>query len=428
MDNSRILIENAVLNGKRCDIFIANGLIDDIVEHGEESAAWRGRIKEAGAVVMDAAGKYAIPGFVNMHTHSAMTLMRGLCEDEMLQTWIDAIWKVETKLDDELIYWGTKLACVEMLKTGTTTFNDQYWRIDIAKKAVDEMGLRGVHSYVFLNHFNREVAEKQKRECMEKYELFASEGKADRFTVSVHAIYSVDADTIRWASDFARAHNLLLHVHLAETQKEYEDCMAQHGMTPTAYLDSLGVLGPEVIAAHCVWLSPQDIEIMAKRNVKAVHNVNSNLKLSSGYKFKYQEMRDAGVTVCIGTDGTASSNNLDMLESMKTSALLQKAWRKDPKAMPLDELMDCATVNGARALRFNTGVIAPGYSADLCLVDVDNYAFTPNINFLANLIYSANSSCIDTVICDGRILMNGRKVEGEEEIYRNVNRVFKRLL
>ena len=410
-----ILIKDAVLDGKRCDIFINGGLIDTIKVCGDNCEEWQNNILAMQPQIIEAAGKYVIPGFVNMHTHSAMTLMRGLCEDEMLQTWIDAIWKVETRLDDELIYWGTKLACVEMLKSGTTTFNDQYWRIDVAKKAVDEMGLK-------------ELAEKQKRDCIEKYELFASEKKTDRFAISVHAIYTVDADTIKWASDFAREHNLLLHVHLAETQKEYEDSLSKYGMTPTAYLESLGVLGPEVLAAHCVWLSPQDIEIMAKHNVKAVHNVNSNLKLASGYKFKYQELRDAGVTVCIGTDGAASSNNLDMLESLKTSALLQKAWRRDPKAMPLNELMDCATINGAKALRLNTGVIAPGYAADLCLVDVNNYAFTPNINFLANLIYSANSSCIDTVICNGKVVMNGRKVEGEREIYENVNRVFRRLL
>lgn len=423
-----ILIKDAVLDGKRCDIFINGGLIDTIKVCGDNCEEWQNNILAMQPQIIEAAGKYVIPGFVNMHTHSAMTLMRGLCEDEMLQTWIDAIWKVETRLDDELIYWGTKLACVEMLKSGTTTFNDQYWRIDVAKKAVDEMGLRGIHSYIFLNHFDKELAEKQKRDCIEKYELFASEKKTDRFAISVHAIYTVDADTIKWASDFAREHNLLLHVHLAETQKEYEDSLSKYGMTPTAYLESLDVLGPEVLAAHCVWLSPQDIEIMAKHNVKAVHNVNSNLKLASGYKFKYQELRDAGVTVCIGTDGAASSNNLDMLESLKTSALLQKAWRRDPKAMPLNELMDCATINGAKALRLNTGVIAPGYAADLCLVDVNNYAFTPNINFLANLIYSANSSCIDTVICNGKVVMNGRKVEGEREIYENVNRVFRRLL
>ncbi len=428
MKNSRILIKNAVLNDRRCDILIDNGIIDTVKEDACDSVEWLSGVLAMQPRVIDAAGKYIIPGFVNMHTHSAMTLMRGLCEDERLQTWIDAIWKVEERLDDELIYWGTKLACVEMLKTGTTTFNDQYWRIAVAKKAADEMGLRGVHSYVFLNHFDKDVAQRQKSECVEYYEQFAKEGKLDRFTVSVHAIYTVDADTIKWVSDFARRNNLLLHVHLAETQREYDDCIAKYGMTPTAYLESLGVLGPEVLAAHCVWLSPKDIEIMAKYNVKAVHNVNSNLKLASGYKFKYQEMRDAGVTVCIGTDGAASSNNLDMLETMKTAAMLQKAWRKDPKAMPLNELIDCATVNGAKSLRLNTGVIAPGSIADFCLVNVNDYAFTPNINFLANLVYSANSSCIDTVICNGRVLMRDRKVEGEEEIYENVNRIFRRLL
>ena len=187
-------------------------------------------------------------------------------------------------------------------------------------------------------------------------------------------------------------------------------------------------MGPNVIAAHCVWLSDDDIRILAKYDVKVVHNINSNLKLASGYKFKYKELHKAGVTVCLGTDGTASSNNLDMRESMKTAALMQKAWRQDPSALPLDELLDMATVNGARSLRINAGQIKEGDLADIILVDINNYAFTPNINFLANFVYSANSSCIDTLICNGKVLMQQRVVEGEQEILDNVNKIYNRLL
>ena len=199
-------------------------------------------------------------------------------------------------------------------------------------------------------------------------------------------------------------------------------------MTPSKYLDSLGVLGPNTIAAHCLWIDDEDMEILAKRDVKVVHNINSNLKIASGYKFRYNEFRDAGVTVTLGTDGCASSNNLDMIETMKTTALLQKGWRGDPTAMPLDELMNLTTRNGGIALGLNIGVIKEGALADLTIIDTDSYAFTPNISFYANLIYSANSSCVDTVICNGEVLMEKRFVHGEHEIIENVNRLYKKLL
>ena len=203
--------------------------------------------------------------------------------------------------------------------------------------------------------------------------------------------------------------------------------MKLHNLSPTRYLESLGILAPNVIAAHCVWMSDNDIELAAAHDIKIVHNINSNLKLASGYKFRYKEFRDAGLTVTLGTDGCASSNNLDMLEAMKTAALVQKAWREDPTVLPLDELMEIATVNGARALNIDSGVIAEGKLADMVLIDIDNYAFTPNYNFLANLVYSANSSCVDTVICNGNIVMEGRRVKDEELILENVRRIYGRL-
>ena len=220
---------------------------------------------------------------------------------------------------------------------------------------------------------------------------------------------------------------LLLHIHLSETAKEQEDSFRLHKLSPTGYLESLGMLSPKVLAAHCVWMSEKDIELLALHDVKIVHNINSNLKLASGYKFKYKEFKDAGLTVTLGTDGCASSNNLDMLEAMKTAALVQKAWREDPTVMPLNELMDMATVNGAKALDLDCGSIEEGKLADMVLIDIDNYAFTPNYNFLANLIYSANSSCVDTVICNGDIVMENRHVNGEEEILENVRRIYGRL-
>jgi 5-methylthioadenosine/S-adenosylhomocysteine deaminase len=204
--------------------------------------------------------------------------------------------------------------------------------------------------------------------------------------------------------------------------------MAAHdGMSPVEYLDSLGVLGPDVIAAHTLWLSDNDVRILAERGVTCVHNVNSNLKLSSGYRFLYNELRDAGANLCLGTDGCASSNNLDMLEAMKTSAMVQKAWRGDPSAMPLNELADMVTVNAANALGLDLGRIVPGALADILIVDVQGYQFLSPGSFEANLVYSAHSDVIDSVICNGRFVMRGRIVPGEKEILDAARGVMKRL-
>ena len=226
---------------------------------------------------------------------------------------------------------------------------------------------------------------------------------------------------------FAREHNLVFTAHLAETLSETQEDVVKLNLTPAQHFNRLGLLGPRTVLAHALWLDEHDVEILGRNHTTVVHNINSNLKLASGYQFKYQELRDAGANICIGTDGAASSNNLDIRESLKTMALLQKAWREDPSAMPLGELMDLATVNGARALGIDAGVVAEGALADLVLVDLQSEAFVPDINFIGNLILSANSSCFDTVIIDGRVVMEGRKVPGQAEIIREADRIARKL-
>ena len=199
-------------------------------------------------------------------------------------------------------------------------------------------------------------------------------------------------------------------------------------MSPVEYLDSLGILGPDVVAAHTLWLSDRDVEILGKRGVNCVHNVNSNLKLASGYRFLYKELRDSGANICLGTDGCASSNNLDMLETMKTSAMIQKAWRDDPTAMPLPEIMSMATANAGKALGLNIGRIEKGALADILIVDTENYSFLSPASFEANLIYSAHSDSIDSVICNGRFVMRGRVVPGEQKILADARKALAKLL
>jgi len=421
-----ILLRDICADDVRKDILIQNGLIRRIEPAG---AAKQWDI--AGDIeVMDCSGKVAVPGFVNMHTHSPMSLMRGIGEDMVFQDWLDRIWKVEDRLDKEYVYWATKVACLEMIRTGTTTFNDQYWFFDTSVKAAREMGMRIATGYDIMDKGDRGECERQKEQCMAKSEPFIKENGRDGliYNLAFHAIYSVSEDMMLWAAEYARKHGLNLHIHLCETRREVEDCKATHGgLTPVEYLDRLGILSPRLLAAHTLWVTPHDIELLAAHGVHCIHNINSNTKLASGYRFMYNEMRDAGINVCLGTDGCASSNNLDMLEAMKTSAIFQKAWRDDPSALPLDELLAMATVNGARALRFDGGRIAEGAVADISIIDTDNTFFLSPGPFLANFVYSAHSDCIDSVICDGKFLMRHREIPGEKEIISEARKVLAKI-
>ena len=418
----KILLRNIILNNQDSDILISDGLIAKIAPSGslcDEACC---------AEVVDCEGKTAVPGFVNMHTHAAMSLMRGVGEDIAFHEWLDRIWRLEEKIDDEYVYHGTKVACLEMIKTGTTTFNDHYWHMPMARKAAIEMGLRPILAYVICDRNTPEESERQKVQCIEMYNEAMSWPEKSEFAIAIHAIYSVSEPMILWAVDFARERGLKIHIHLSETEREIEDCKALHGgMSPVEYLDSLGVLGPDVIAAHTLWLSPDDIEILGKRGVTCVHNINSNLKLSSGYKFLYKELKEAGANICLGTDGCASSNNLDMLETMKTAAMIQKAWRNDPTVMTMEEILAMATENAGKGLGLNIGKLEEGALADILIIDTDNYSFLSPGSFLANLIYSAHSDCVDSVICNGRFVMRNRVIPGEKEILKEARKILKKL-
>ncbi len=416
----KILLKNITLKDEIVDICINGNLISAITT----AKTTLSELDTDDVDIVDCTNKLVIPGFINMHTHAGMALMRGLGEDMSFYNWIDEIWKVESNLYPEYVYRATKVACLEMIKSGTTTFNDQYWFSTEAHRAASELGLRSTLCYVIMDKNNPEEADFQKEECQQFYEEAQTWMDLSSFAIGIHAIYTVSEEMIKWAVEFARERNLLIHIHLSETKKEVEDCKNEHnGLTPVEYLDSLDVLGPDVIAAHTLWLSDNDVRILGERGVTCVHNINSNLKLSSGYRFRYNELRDAGANVCIGTDGCASSNNLDMLEAMKTSAMMQKAWREDPTAMPLNELLDTATVNGAKALGLNAGVVKEGALADLMIVDMDNYHFLSPGSNLANFVYSAHSDCIDSLIIDGRFVMKNRVVEGESDILEKAREV-----
>lgn len=409
-----IFLKNITVGDSQKDILICGNRISRIADPGTIESVGN----ESSLETMDCSGKVAMPGFVNMHTHAAMTLMRGVGEDITLRPWLARIWALEACEDEEFVYWGTKLACLEMIRTGTTCFNDHYWFPEAAARATSEMGLRATISYVLLDNSNPMVAPRLKEECAAVLEASRNWPETLRFSAAFHSIYTVSKDLILWCSDFARANNLNMHLHLSETAGEVSDCISNHGFTPTGYLEDLGVLGPNVVAAHTGHLTKRDVDILANRGVSCVHNINSNLKLASCMKFPFVELKKAGANVCLGTDGCASSNNLDMMEAMKTAAIVQKAWRNDPSVMTIGELLEMSTSAGARGLGIDAGVIEEGALADIDIIDTNSSFFISNAPFLANFIYSTHSDCVDSVICNGRFLMKHRVVPGEEDILR----------
>jgi 5-methylthioadenosine/S-adenosylhomocysteine deaminase len=402
-----ILVTGVRLDGQGTDIFIEGNRIKQIGDH----------LKVKADEVVPGEGKAAVPSFINGHTHAAMTLLRGYADDMPLQDWLQTkIWPVEAHMTEEDVYWGTKLACLEMIKTGTTFFNDMYWHWRGTARAVEEMGIRAAIGAVFIDLFDGSKAKEQMALNEELYAARDEFGPRVTFTLGPHAIYTVSEEALRWCGEFARNKGVLVHFHLSETEEEVQGCLQKHGARPVRYLEQIGFLGPHLIACHCVWLNEEDMAILKAHEVRAVHNPTSNMKLTVGGVFPYPQLRERGIITALGTDGCASNNNLDMLESAKLASLLQKFHTGDPVVMPAHEALEMITVQGARAFGLESGRIEAGRWADIALVDLDHPQLTPHFHLASDLIYAANGSCVDTLICDGRVLMRDGRVAGEEEI------------
>lgn len=415
-DAMAILINNVIWNDCETDVLIDGNRFSRIGKHAGLHAE----------TVIDGSGKALLPTFVNMHTHAAMTLLRSYADDLELHDWLtNYIWPLEAKMTEEDIYHGTRLACLEMIRSGTTCFNDMYWHFHGTARAVEEMGLRAMLSSVFIDFGDAAKADDQ---CILTKALFYKEADrySDRigFALGPHALYSVSEKSLRWIRDFARENDLLIHIHVSETVKEVEDCIGQYGLRPVQWLDKINLLGPNVVAAHVVHVNNAEIRILADRGVKVVHNPVSNMKLASG-SFPYGKMVAAGVDVTLGTDGCSSNNNLDMMEEMKFAALHAKLVQNDPVALPARTVFDMATKYGARALGLECGEIAEGRLADCMLVNLSNHRLVPGYNLVDDIVYSADSSCIDTVICDGQVLMQHGVIDGEADIVSEARRYVK---
>lgn len=416
-----ILIKNAFDGHRPIDLLIEGNRIARIAKHIESSADWQ---------VIDATGKAIIPGLINTHTHAAMTLLRGYGDDLPLMTWLqDYIWPIEDKMTEEDVYIGAKLAMLEMIKTGTTCYLDMYMHPLMGAKAAEEMGLRAMISYTLFDQGNPERARLDRERSAKYLEQFRSDF-SDRilFNLGPHAIYTVSGEQLQFCHDFCRQHGLKIHLHLSETEGEVEECIRLHGLRPVKYLEQLGILSDSLILAHVIWVDDEEMDLLAKYNVSVVHNPASNMKLASGYAFKYEEMKRRGIRIGLGTDGCSSSNNLDMFTAMRLASFLGKVWRFDSTAVKADDIFASATSIGADILGIDAGVLAEGKLADLCLIDLDRPEMVPVHNLTSNLVYSASGAFVDTVICDGRILMQGGYVEGEEEIIRQAREVAARLV
>ena len=415
-----ILIKNVLHQDKLTDVLIEGNRIARIAE---------GISAPAGAEVLDGTDKAIIPGFINTHTHASMTLFRGYGDDLPLMTWLqDYIWPVEAQMTAHDVYVGARLACLEMLRSGTTCFLDMYMHPLETAKAVEEMGLRAHLSYTLFDQGNAERAELDRKRSYEYFERF--KGFSDRitFTLGPHAIYTVSGEQLQFCHQFAKEHNVKIHLHLSETKGEIDECVRLHGLTPVRYLDKLGILSEHLVLAHVVWIDDEEMDLLAKYNVSVVHNPASNLKLASGYAFKYEEMKRRGIRIGIGTDGCSSSNNLDMVVAMKLASFLGKGWRFDSTACKADDIFASATSVGADILGIPAGRVEEGALADVCLVDLNTPELVPLNNLTSNLVYATSgSSCVDTVIIDGRILMRDKYVPGQEAIIAEAREVARRL-
>ncbi|MBQ3723201.1 MAG: amidohydrolase [Bacteroidales bacterium] len=385
-----ILIKDILLDGRRRNVLIA-GKRFQCLDAAESAEA---------ETVIDGRDLALLPGLYNTHTHAPMTLLRGYGDDNPLEVWLhDYVWPSEAGFNNEDIRRGYDIAAREMVRTGTVFFNEMYFGIREAVDAVVRSGLRACIGLTVLEGHPLSMTEEDFDFLKEWQD---PTGGRIQWAVTPHALYTVGPDLLKWTAQFAQENGLLLHTHLAETRTEVDNCVKDHGMRPVAYLDSLGLLGPNTVVAHCVHVNDQEADLLAERQVTISHCPCSNMKLGSGI-FPYERLIKAGCRITLGTDGASSSNNLDLREAMKFAALLAKVGG-NPQLLPSSQIFDWATRCGAEAFGIDAGVIAEGKLADCILVDLENVKMQPCHDLISNFVYSADSSCIAGVICDGHIL------------------------
>lgn len=379
--------------------------------------------------IINGKDKLATAGFVNAHTHVSMTLLRSYADDMKLMDWLqNKIWPIEAQMKKQDIYWGAMLGIVEMIKGGTTTFADMYGDMDQVAKACIDTDIRAVLSRGMIG-----VAPNGMQALEENKELYRDFNNANNGKITVmfgpHAPYTCPPDFLKKVVAASEEYNAEIHIHLAETQGEVDDCLKQYGKTPFELMEEVGVLQRGTLAAHSVHLSKHDIELIKKYNVRVAHNPGSNMKLASGVA-PVPELLKQDICVALGTDGASSNNNLDMLEEINLAAMLHKVNTLDPLAVPAGKALQMGTQYGATAVGLkDVGLLQEGYKADIVLFDMSEPAWYPRNDLVSLLVYSAHISSVDTVLVDGKILLEDKHLTNldEEKIKFEANECAKRL-
>jgi 5-methylthioadenosine/S-adenosylhomocysteine deaminase len=364
---------------------------------------------------IDARGKLLLPGFINGHTHVPMTLFRGLHDDVTLHDWLyQYIFPAEAKnVNEEFVRWGTRLAAAEQIRAGVTTFADMYYFEDAVADETKAAGMRAVLGETFIDFPAPD--NKTNAEMLAYTEKFLKKWQGDPLIHAApapHSIYTCSTKTIQDAAALARKYHAPILMHVSEMKKEWEDSEKQNGMSPVQYLEKIGVLGPDLVAAHCIFVEPADRQLLAQRKVGCVHNPSSNMMIASGVS-PVPEMRAAGIAVGLGTDGPAGSNNdLDLMEEIDLAAKLAKITRMDPLALNAKAVVEMATIDGARALHLENeiGSLEAGKKADLILIGLDAPNAVPMYDIYAQIAYSLKGSDVETVVIAGRTVMRERKL------------------
>jgi 5-methylthioadenosine/S-adenosylhomocysteine deaminase len=366
--------------------------------------------------VIDGGGTLVMPGLVNAHTHLSMTLLRGVADDIPLMTWLqDHIWPIEANLNENHIKAGADLGIVEMIKSGTTCFNDMYWHMGVVAKSVENSGIRAALSTPLLDVMGPDQRGKLLREGEALIKQFQGHERITPF-LGPHAPYTCSEELLLGVNDLHEKYGIGVHIHVSETEDEVENIKKEKGKPPFAYLDSLGFLNERVVAAHCVWVSEKEMEIMKKRDAKVAHNPVSNMKIAAGVA-PVPKYLNRGITVGLGTDGAASNNNLDMFEDLKIAALLHKVYSKDPQAVPAETALEMATINGARTLSLDNeiGSIEVGKKADVIIIDLKKPQLTPLTHPISHLVYAARGSDVSHSIISGKIVMEDYELKTLDE-------------
>ena len=400
---SRLLLKNGLL-------YTPEGVVSGYLAVEGRAITYVGAARPAGDFDREKnlSGKLVLPGLVNGHTHTAMTLLRGVGSDLPLQSWLfDRVFPVEARLTAEDIAAGTALALLEMIGCGTTSFTDMYFHPQVAAELVAKSGMKANLCYPVQAFDPGETYEKnpsaQALEALWRDCHGMAEGRV-LVDGCLHAEYTCNDDVAAGVAAFAKEKGLHMHVHLSETDSEHRQCLARHGCTPAAWMESRGVFDVPCSAAHCVWVTPEDRAIFRRRGVTVIHNPSSNMKLGSGFA-PVPELLAEGVNVALGTDGAASNNNLDMLEELHLAAILHKGRRHAAAAVPCAAAIAMATRGGAVAQgRADCGILAPGMRADLMAIDLDRPHLTPCLDAAALVTYSAQSADVCLTMADGEIL------------------------